>query len=108
MKRIHLTLDDQEALNLEVLRSKYGGSIQIQIRRLIQNAFEKEFGGYKAEVKVKPIKEPEPELTDEQFCEQKGGKVMRDKGIMVCRIPTNVGHWQSVIGDVKENYKNNF
>ena len=112
MKRIHLTLTDQEALNLEVLCAKYGGSFQIQIRRLIGNAFEKEYGSYKAtpDNKIKIMKEQEPEvdLTDEQTCEQIGGQCIKKQGVPYCLIKNESGvgfDWSWPLDDITNGRK---
>ena len=105
MKRIHLTLTDQEALNLEVLCAKYGGSFQMQIRRLIGNAFEKEYGSYKStsDNKIKVMKEPEVELTNEQECEKLGGTCIRKQGVMTCHTFDQYSgrSWDWPLDDIK-------
>lgn len=89
-RRINLSLDKREAENLNLLLGKYGGKAPAYFRALLKEAFEREFGGYKRKKIMQVLDVPEEQLTDEQFCEKFGGRVMRDSaGTRTCgiRIP---------------------
>ena len=106
MKRIIFSIDDKEALNLQTLLAKYGGKAPAFFKMLLKEAFREEYGGYKSKEKIKPIKEePEVELTDEQFCLSKGGKISKHNGRPVCLIEYPGGEWKCELELVKEKYK---
>ena len=87
MKRINLFLSEIEERNLKVLLERYGGKAPAFMRQILKQAYEKEYGGYKAQQRgARPVRVDEPELTPEQACEQAGGKVGIHEGIPVCVI----------------------
>ena len=93
--KLLLTLDDVEAVNLKALCAKFGGSPQVQIRRLIQNAIEKEIGGYKSKE------------NNEQVCEAEGLKVAKINGVFYC-LYEGTGdelNWKWPLDDIKKGIK---
>ena len=81
---ISTRINDKEYENFQKCLGEDGGSSSEFLRRLIKNKYEKMFPYNK--VKLKPIKEKEPELTFEQKCEAIGGEVAKNKyGQRICR-----------------------
>lgn len=107
MKRVIINLDEQEAMNLQVMLSKYGGKAPAYFKRLAQNDFIRECGGYKAYDRIVKEKPSKVELTDGQICEQYGGKVTKKNGIPYCSIEKtdNGMSWSWPLDDMKNGEK---
>jgi hypothetical protein len=99
-QRLKISFDDREAENLAMLIERYGGTPQSFVRGLINRAFEKEFGGYKAKG-TRKVGIVGDEITNEQFCEMMGGKVVRDGELTMCLLkrPEAGGGYSVPIGD---------
>lgn len=86
--RINLYIDENEERNLKALLKRYGGKATSYLRTILKQAYEKDFGGYKAKDNIITGGTPDVELTPEQICEQLGGKVFKDTaGNVFARLP---------------------
>lgn len=76
-KSLNIRLTDGELLMIQALSKKYGDiSFSDVMRRCVQERFSKVFPVYlEKSGYIKPLKIPEQQLTDEQYCESVGAKV---------------------------------
>ena len=87
MKRINVTFDDREASLISALQKEYGGSTPQIIRTAVKVYFDKAFPAHARAArggKVVELLPEEEQLTPEQYCEQKGGRVETVNGIPMC------------------------
>lgn len=77
LKIINVRLTDGELLMIHALSKKYGDiSLSDVMRRCVQERYGRVFPVYlEKSGYIKPLKVPEQQLTDEQYCESVGGKV---------------------------------
>lgn len=87
-KRITVVLDEREFRNLNYLLERYGGKPGSYFHILLKEAYEKEFGSYKADKGLKVLRDGElAVMTNEQKCERRGGKPVRDgAGNSICEF----------------------
>ena len=92
MKRINITLDDQEERILKSLIKKYGGKPPAIFREALKFKYDKAFPEYgNKNYGISNLVASE-ELTQEQICEQiPGAKVVREDGIISCRLNDGPG-----------------
>lgn len=83
-----MSFDDQEIGLLESLQNKYGGTLPQVIRDAVKFRYDKAFPPHTRSLKRSELTKvaPEQDLSPEQKCEQKGGKVSVHNGIPVCEI----------------------
>lgn len=86
MKRINIIFDDREVGLIEALQKEYGGSIPQVIRNAIRIYFDKSFPPHTRAIRsgTAALSDLEPQLTPEQACEKKGGRVETVNGIPMC------------------------
>ncbi len=84
---VRFRCSEEEAGQLDAICTKNGKTQSELIRTLITERYRKEFPAYATSAREKKAAapaEPEVALTNEQLCEQAGGKVARVDGVEMC------------------------
>jgi hypothetical protein len=82
--RITFCINDREKEMLEACLKQSGKCISEFIRGLLNREYDKLFPPYLTSPTLAAKRVPKEELTNEQICEMKGGKVGMREGIEVC------------------------
>lgn len=82
---INVRMTDGELAMVEALSKKYGGiSFSDVIRRVVEERFSKAFPMYTRKNETAGVGVPPVELTKEQICEMKGGRIEKNGSGLVC------------------------
>ena len=109
--KITLIVTNRELEIIYIIKENEGYShVADVIHACIKNHFNKNYYTKYREGLIKPFgEEPksEIELTNEQFCEQKGGMCIKKNGVPYCFIKGTGGNldWSWPLHDIKDGYK---
>ena len=82
---VQFRVSEKEGLMLDKLCDQFGAKTSEYVRGLIRDRFFKVFPNYSTKKEIRQaIVAVEPQLTPEQYCEQKGGRVETVNGIQMC------------------------
>ena len=100
-----ISFTEAEVMKVEIIKEKEGlRSFSEAVRACVRQWHDHKFYTKHNDGKVKPL--PEPELTQEQFCESVGGKSIKKNGVEYGFMDDGSGvTWSWPMSDFKHGYK---